>query len=70
MDKDAEAGFAKPGRRGPPVKRLPGRLIHLGKCEDANDGKGIAQVGAMTAKSRTKLPMIKGLLSVCITVNH
>jgi len=39
-------------------------------AEDASEGKGTAQVGAITVKSRTKLPMIKGLMSVCITLNH
>jgi hypothetical protein len=38
-------------------------------AEDAIEGKGAAQVGAITVKSRTKLPMINGLMSVCITVN-
>ena len=34
---------------------------------DAIEGKGAAHVGAIIVKSRTKLPMVNGLMSVCIS---
>ena len=34
---------------------------------DAIEGKGAAHVGAIMVKSRTKLPMINGLMSLCIS---